>query len=86
VEALRALVADLAGVRRDDVLPPDAERLAHEAEHHDEFEYDQNDKRDMEGLEDAMGGLGGRKEGLREEALLASLEQRVDEAEARILA
>ncbi|BEI86546.1 hypothetical protein CcaverHIS002_0608330 [Cutaneotrichosporon cavernicola] len=90
VQSLRALVADLAAVRRDDVLAPDHEAVAHEAEHHDAddyaFEYDRNERRDMEGLERGMEGIGGRKEGLREEALLASLETRVDEAEARVLA
>ncbi|BEJ12920.1 hypothetical protein CspHIS471_0300940 [Cutaneotrichosporon sp. HIS471] len=90
VESLRALVADLAAVRRDDVLAPDHEAVAHEAEHHDAdeyaFEYDRNERRDMEGLEEGMEGMGGQKEGLTEEALLMSLEARVDEAEARVLA
>ncbi|CAK9782735.1 hypothetical protein CC85DRAFT_302400 [Cutaneotrichosporon oleaginosum] len=89
LDALRALVSDLAAVRRDDVLPPDAERIAHEAEHGEDepFEYDRTDARDMEGLEGALAGLGKRSDAgrLREDALLDALERRVDEAEARIL-
>lgn len=79
-------------MRRDDVLPPDAERIAHEAEHGEEEEdaLDQSDGRDMEALEGAMGGLGAkggeRNGGLREEALLVSLEARVAEVEGRVLA
>jgi len=91
VTAARALVSDLARVKRDDVLPIDAERIAHEKEEHGEdtaFELDHTDARAMEGLEDALGRLGGSKApepqgGLREEALLAALEERVRALEAQ---
>lgn len=91
VDTLRTLVAELGAVKRDDILAPDAERIAHEAEHHpdddDAFELVRTDQREMEGLEDAIGRMGGeRREGLREEPLLAALERRVEEAEERVLA
>ncbi|GMK57822.1 hypothetical protein CspeluHIS016_0406560 [Cutaneotrichosporon spelunceum] len=91
LDTVRTLVADLAAVRRDDILAPDAEAIAHEAEHHDDddaFEYDRNEKRDMEALEAGMAVMAGKegKNGLREQALLDELERRVAEAEAAVLA
>ncbi|KAL1406229.1 hypothetical protein Q8F55_007920 [Vanrija albida] len=88
VAALRALAATLASVRRDDVLPPDAERIAHERDEHGEDVLDVSDARDMEGLEAAMGGLGGqasRLGGLREDALLDALEAEVAALAAKVV-
>lgn len=88
----RALAATLASVRRDDVLPPDLERIAHEKDEHGDLEgLDITPQREMEGLEGALAGLGGaadapaRFDGLREDALLDSLEAQVVELE-RLLA
>ena len=69
VDAIRGLLTDLGKVRRDDVLPADTEREQHEEEDRiargedatdarEGFELDPNDKRDMEGLEQALEGFG----------------------------
>jgi hypothetical protein len=67
-------------VRRADVLPIDHERMEHEREAHGEYELDPTESRAMEGLEDALGRLGGKQEqtqACREGALLDVLEERV---------
>lgn len=96
VEQVRALVSDLSRVRRDDVLPIDTERIDHERDEHGDdnaFELESNPQRDMEGLEDALGRMGGgaaangstANGALREEALLTSLESRVDALENLVI-
>ncbi|WOO83744.1 putative protein yae1 [Vanrija pseudolonga] len=90
----RGLATTLASVRRDDVLPPDLERIAHEKEEHGDDPYDGVDvtpQREMEGLEGALAGLGGaaavpRFDGRREDALLDALEAQVVELERALLA
>lgn len=81
-------------------MPPDREMEAHDREAHggdgdgngngkdgDGFELDYTEKREMEGLEDALAGLGGKAQevGLREEALLQDLERRFNEILQRAL-
>lgn len=75
---------DLNRIKRDDILPRDLEREIHEKEEHETgdngFELEMNDKREMEGLENALEGIGeaggdGKRE--REGALLDSLEERL---------
>lgn len=69
-------------MKRDDILPKDIEREIHEKEEHadgDGFELEMNDKREMEGLENALAGIGQNREGeeegkLREGELLDHLE------------
>jgi hypothetical protein len=98
VSDLRDLIRDLGRVRRADVLPPDREMEAHEREAHGAgagdadggYELDYTEAREMEGLEDALAGLGpgvgagaaggaGRNGGaLREDALLDELDRRLD--------
>lgn len=86
VAEIRELVADLSSVKRNDVLPPDTERIAHEEEHGEVDEIiAPTDSREMEGLEDALGGLGKPKPVLREEELLTALEARVAAVEAKVL-
>ena len=72
VEPTRELIRDLARIRRVDILPPDLERQAHEAEDRlnrgedepgNEFELEGNETRDMEGLEMAVEGMGGSEAG-----------------------
>lgn len=83
---VREIAAELGAVRRDEVLPPDQERIAHEEEHGEVDEViNPTDQREMEGLEAALGGLGGKKDGLREEALIEDLERRVGEVEKKVL-
>lgn len=95
VDAARGLVQELARVKRVQVLPKDLERERHEQEEHggdDTFELEPTDNREMEGLEDALGSLGGNghassetKE-LREEDLLDYLEAKLEEIKRRIKA
>lgn len=62
IEDLRELLRHLNRVKRDEVLPRDLEREVHEKEEHadgDGFELEPNDKREMEGLENALGSIGG---------------------------
>ncbi|ORX38867.1 hypothetical protein BD324DRAFT_577392 [Kockovaella imperatae] len=58
ISNVREFVRLLGNVKRDDILPLDTERLEHERNEHPDqdhaFEFERNDKRDMEGLEDAM--------------------------------
>jgi hypothetical protein len=87
-------VGELARVRRDNVLAPDLERLAHERDEHGEehaFELDVTESREMEGLEDTLGRMGSahtqttqRNGGLREEALLDALESRLAALESQV--
>lgn len=81
IEKLRDLLRTLNGVKRDDILPKDLEREIHEKEEHadgDGFELDINEQREMEGLENALAGIGNEesKEGgkMREAELLDHLE------------
>ena len=50
--------------RRVDVLERDVEREEHEKAHEEGFELDITDRREMEGLEDALGRVGGVSSGL----------------------
>lgn len=88
IDSVRDLIKDLSRVKRTQVLPRDLEREKHEQEEHGDytFELDQNEKREMEGLEDALGamGNGGDRGGLREEALLEQLEGRLEGLKARL--
>ena len=69
------------------MLPADTEREAHERDEHEDedgFELDQNEKRDMEGIELAMAGVAAdgasgveQTTPKREEALLDDLDQRL---------
>lgn len=102
-DAVRGLLADLGRVRRDDVLPVDTEREAHEEEDRiargedlndarEGFELDPNDKRDMEGLEQALEGFGTggdrstevRWEGRKGEELVGSFQARLDQLEEEV--
>lgn len=100
VDGVRDLLRDLGRARRDDVLPKDLEREAHEEEDRlargeEGFELESNDKRDMEHLEKALEGvssgmsrtLNGPGEGQEQngESLLESLEMRLVELEGRAL-
>ena len=58
-------------MKRDQVLPVDLEREAHEEEdrrahREDGFELDVNEKREMEALEQALEGVGGGQIGKKE--------------------
>lgn len=92
LEDLRDLIRDLNKVKRAEVLPIDVEREEHERDEHggegDEhaFELEGNEKRDMEGLENALQGLGANgsgteNEGKREEELLEDLRMRLEKIE-----
>lgn len=60
VSELRDIVRQLGALKRTDILPRDAEREAHEAEHNEQGDVlDPTADREMEGLEDAMGGMAG---------------------------
>jgi len=87
---VRELIRDLGRVRRDDILPIDHERIAHEEEDRKAqeaesgFELDPNEDREMEGLERALEGMADgrgavevRWEGKREGELVAWLEGRL---------
>jgi hypothetical protein len=81
LDGLRDLMRDLNKVKRNEVLPIDTQREEHEREEHGDdnaFELEGNEKRDMEGLENALENLGGEKGGKREEELLRELEERLE--------
>jgi hypothetical protein len=71
LNTLKDYIRDLNRVKRVDVLSIDKER----------YELDGNDKRDMEGLENALDNLGSKGAGKREEELLEELEGRLDALE-----
>jgi hypothetical protein len=90
---------DLGRVRRIDALPKDIEREQHEEEHGEGGEpdggggyiLDETPERMMEGLQEAMGRMGGdhqvangREGSLREDRLLEELEGRLKDLEARL--
>ncbi|WWD21455.1 hypothetical protein CI109_105940 [Kwoniella shandongensis] len=88
VEDLRELIRELGKLRRDQILPQDEERIAHEREEHDgeAYELDVNDNREMEGLEKSLDLLSGGgntsatgTNGTKEdgETVLRSLEERL---------
>lgn len=89
LDALRELMQDLNRVKRNEVLPIDTEREEHERDEHGDdnaFELEGNEKRDMEGLENALESLGGTgkesgKGGKREDELLKDLEGRLERLE-----
>nr|XP_018265652.1 uncharacterized protein I303_02023 [Kwoniella dejecticola CBS 10117]OBR87810.1 hypothetical protein I303_02023 [Kwoniella dejecticola CBS 10117] len=73
VDSIRELIRQLSQLRRDDILPEDEERIAHEKEEHghptegegkngnddeNKFELDRNDKRDLENLERSLEMMG----------------------------
>jgi len=75
-------------VKRTEVLPIDIEREEHERDEHGDdnaFELEGNEKRDMEGLENALESLGSGNEsaavGKREDELLKELEGRLERLE-----
>lgn len=97
LDNLRDLVRDLDRIKRVQVLPIDVEREEHERDEHgggDEngFELEGNEQRDMEGLEDALEGMGAghaganRDEsgGKREEELLKELKGRLEGIEEEL--
>lgn len=55
-QELRDLIRELGRLKRDQILPEDQERIAHERdEHGDEgYELDITEKREMEGLEESL--------------------------------
>lgn len=87
-------------MRRTDALPKDVEREQHEKEHGergdagrgDGYALDETPERMMEGLQEAMGRMGGqvanghdgKEEPLREDRLLDELEGRLNALEARL--
>jgi hypothetical protein len=80
LDALRDYIRDLNRVKRVDILSVDKEREEHERDEHGDGDYqlDGNDKRDMEGLENALDNLGSGGGGKREEELMEELEGRLD--------
>jgi uncharacterized protein YPO0396 len=87
LDELRDFVRDLNKVKRIDILSIDKEREEHERDEHADggYELDGNEKRDMEGLENALDSLGGEeKGGKREEELLRELEMRLDGVEKKL--
>lgn len=105
VDAVRGLLSDLGKVRRDDVLPIDTEREQHEEEDRiargedtddarEGFELDTNEKRDMEGLEQALEGFGTSGEktsevrwgGQKGDELVAWFKARLDRLEEEVAA
>lgn len=81
-DELRELIRDLGKVNRDDVLPIDHEAEEHAREEHG-GEAVWTDADGMEGLEAGVDSLAGKQEtkskSMREEALLAGLEQRLQQ-------
>lgn len=85
---------DLARIKRVKILPKDLERERHEQEEHggdDTFELDHTEKREMEGLEDALGSVGAngqktqtRQDEVREGELLDQLQNRLDELKVKM--
>jgi len=73
-------------VKRVDILSIDREREEHERDEHGDggYELDGNDKRDMEGLENALDNLGSKEKGKREEELLEELEGRLNVLEREL--
>jgi len=90
LDGLRDLVRELNRVKRMDVLSIDKEREEHDRDEHGDgegYELDGNAKRDMEGLENALEGLGAEvKDGKREEELLRDLEMRLENLERDLTA
>ncbi|ORY30406.1 hypothetical protein BCR39DRAFT_587954 [Naematelia encephala] len=89
IEQVREIVRDAARARRDDILPVDMEREAHERDEHpdEQFELDQTAQRDMEGLEGELEALGGKDQlGKREQELLDELESRLRQIERELKA
>jgi len=74
-------------VKRVDILSIDREREEHDRDEHGDsggYELDGNEKRDMEGLENALDNLGSKGLGKREEELLRDLEGRLDVLEKEL--
>jgi hypothetical protein len=86
LDALKDYIKDLNRVKRVDILSIDKEREEHERDEHGDGDYglDGNDKRDMEGLENALDNLGSKAAGKREEELLEELEGRLDVLEREL--
>ncbi|KAI0089540.1 hypothetical protein BDY19DRAFT_889447 [Irpex rosettiformis] len=73
----RAIFAELNRIRFSDIVPPDPEAEQHEREHLDTAAADRDDeivmneelqqKRDLESLEDMMGGMGASGAGSKQE-------------------
>jgi hypothetical protein len=86
LNTLKDYIRDLNRVKRVDILSIDREREEHERDEHGEggYELDGNDKRDMEGLENALDNLGSKGAGKREEELLEELEGRLDVLEREL--
>jgi hypothetical protein len=85
LDVLKDYIRDLNRVKRVDILSIDKEREEHERDHGDGgYELDGNDKRDMEGLENALDNLGTGGGGKREEELLIELEGRLDALEKEL--
>lgn len=84
LDEARAISAALGNVRFSDIAPPDLEAERHAREHLEESAEDVvtseelQGKRDMEGLEDLMGRMGGQKEGRPTMKDVAELEARLD--------
>ncbi|WRT64802.1 uncharacterized protein IL334_001737 [Kwoniella shivajii] len=94
VESIRDIIRQLGVLKSDEVLPVDQERIDHEKEEHpdgEEFELDQNDKRDMEGLEKSLGLMGSQStttsmdEKEDGESVVNRLEEKVAELEKLVL-
>jgi hypothetical protein len=86
LDTLKDYIRDLNRVKRVDILRIDKEREEHERDEHGDggYELDGNDKRDMEGLENALDNLGAGRGGKREEELLSELEERLDVLEREL--
>ncbi|KAK8847364.1 hypothetical protein IAR55_005221 [Kwoniella newhampshirensis] len=92
---LRELVRELGRLRRDQILPEDLERVAHERDEHGEegrgeggYVLDGNEKRDMESLERSLELLSGSGsgEGRREDGkiVLEKLEERLQDLGTKV--
>jgi hypothetical protein len=89
LDTIKNYIRDLNRVKRVDILSIDKEREEHERDEHGDGDYqlDVNEKRDMEGLENALDNLGSKGTGgggKREEELLRELEGRLDVLEREL--
>lgn len=88
VDDLRDLIRDLGKVKREDVLPIDHDAEAHARdEHGGDAEWKGDSDEGMDGLEASVQSLGGTQrpaESVREDALLAELESRLNAISSRI--
>ncbi|WWC86924.1 uncharacterized protein L201_001803 [Kwoniella dendrophila CBS 6074] len=101
IEEIREINKQLNKLKRDEILPEDEERLQHEKEEHEDpnndddhtFELDQNDKRDLEFLENGFENIGksskpdagGEKRKEDGEFIMRRLEEKLHELEKYVL-